>query len=527
VLQDPLSMPCGHNFCKACLDARFAGQATSVVGGSGYKTLRARKVRAAASASPGPCSILLLGPTSALDPRRRPPTHSYLRPGAPPPPPPPRPRPTRQVPKPCPTCKTEIGDFLSHAAVNREMQQVGVNGGGASRRAAACAFETAGRMGRFPLRALRHLTRDATRCSPAPPRKPPPRPQVIDKLKAAADEARAAAEEMAGGAKKEDGEEGEDEGAEEEGDDEEVEEAGGDAGPSTSAPAGKPAKPTPDASKGDAASKAPEAGPEAASAGGAPAAAAPAPAAAAAAPSEPASRYSVELAELQSSFPDFDAGLILGMLEDQGGDAVEVAAYLKVGVGRGRGRGGGAEGDCGVEKGRKAGGRMAAAAARPPARPPRAATPHAPFLAPRPRPLSPAQRMKNQLAYASRTKASPAKGKATKAAPAKRGRGGAKKGGKKAAAAAEESDEVEEDAAAAAEGEAEDDEAEAGAAEEGGSDDDFEAPAPKRGRKGKARGAGAARGWVEGGSAWPGRRGHQPALSHLQPFPPPRLPRRL
>lgn len=37
-------MPCGHNFCKACLDARFAGEATSVVGGSGFKTLRARKV---------------------------------------------------------------------------------------------------------------------------------------------------------------------------------------------------------------------------------------------------------------------------------------------------------------------------------------------------------------------------------------------------------------------------------------------------------------------------------------------------
>jgi hypothetical protein len=30
-----------------------------------------------------------------------------------------------QVPKPCPTCKMEVGDFLSGAAVNREMQQVG------------------------------------------------------------------------------------------------------------------------------------------------------------------------------------------------------------------------------------------------------------------------------------------------------------------------------------------------------------------------------------------------------------------
>ncbi len=38
-------MPCGHNFCKGCLDAKFAGQADSVQGGSGYRPLRTRKVR--------------------------------------------------------------------------------------------------------------------------------------------------------------------------------------------------------------------------------------------------------------------------------------------------------------------------------------------------------------------------------------------------------------------------------------------------------------------------------------------------
>jgi hypothetical protein len=29
VLNQPLSMPCGHNFCKGCLESRFAGQDSS------------------------------------------------------------------------------------------------------------------------------------------------------------------------------------------------------------------------------------------------------------------------------------------------------------------------------------------------------------------------------------------------------------------------------------------------------------------------------------------------------------------
>lgn len=44
--------------------------------------------------------------------------------------------------------------------------------------------------------------------------------------------------------------------------------------------------------------------------------------------------YAVELATLTAAFPDFDAGLISGLLEDQGGDVEEVHAYLKVRIDR-------------------------------------------------------------------------------------------------------------------------------------------------------------------------------------------------
>ncbi|GBF96461.1 hypothetical protein Rsub_09260 [Raphidocelis subcapitata] len=333
VLSAPLSMPCGHNFCKVCLDAKFAGTATSVVGGSGYKTLRARK-----------------------------------------------------VPKPCPTCKAEIGDFLSHAAVNREMQQ------------------------------------------------------VIEKLQQSADEARKAADEMTNGGDGGGGKEEDDE-VEAEAEEEEEEEGAGDgAGPSGSG-AG------PSGSGAAAAAAEPKAEPEAAAA--AVAAAGPSAEAAAAPAPAPVSggRYSSELSELQSSFPEFDAGLIVGLLEDQGGDTEEVAAYLK--------------------------------------------------------------RMKNQLAYASRTKASPAKAAAAAAAKgAKRGRpaaaagakkaAGGKKGKKAAAAAAEEggSDDEMEAAEAEVEADAQPEEAEAEAeaaappAAEEEEEDDFE-PAKKRGKKGKGKKAAA------------------------------------
>ena len=151
---------------------------------------------------------------------------------------------------------------------------------------------------------------------------------VIDKLRQAADEARAKAEEMAG-KKGEDGEdEDEEEGAGGAGEEEAEEEVASDgdaapdaAGPSTSAapsaaPAAAPAAP--------AAEEEEKAAP-------APAAAAEAAAPAAAANGNGGGRYASEVAELLKSFPDFDEGLVVGLLEDQGGDAVEVAAYLKVG----------------------------------------------------------------------------------------------------------------------------------------------------------------------------------------------------
>ncbi|KAL6751321.1 PUA-like domain-containing protein [Haematococcus lacustris] len=64
-LTDPLSTPCGHNFCKACLDKKFAGQG-DVQPANASRSLRVRKVI-----------------------------------------------------KPCPACKADVCDFLSSAQVNR------------------------------------------------------------------------------------------------------------------------------------------------------------------------------------------------------------------------------------------------------------------------------------------------------------------------------------------------------------------------------------------------------------------------
>lgn len=43
-----------------------------------------------------------------------------------------------------------------------------------------------------------------------------------------------------------------------------------------------------------------------------------------------APRYVAEVTQLHEAFPEFDKGLIAGLLEDQGGDSEEVHAYLKV-----------------------------------------------------------------------------------------------------------------------------------------------------------------------------------------------------
>jgi E3 ubiquitin-protein ligase UHRF1 len=52
VLQQPLSMPCGHNFCKGCLDRRYAEAEAAQNQGSKAladakpaRSLRVRKVR--------------------------------------------------------------------------------------------------------------------------------------------------------------------------------------------------------------------------------------------------------------------------------------------------------------------------------------------------------------------------------------------------------------------------------------------------------------------------------------------------
>lgn len=58
VLVAPLCMPCGHHFCKACINKRFEGQADSVVNAA--RTMRARKVRESSVQASATCALRLL-----------------------------------------------------------------------------------------------------------------------------------------------------------------------------------------------------------------------------------------------------------------------------------------------------------------------------------------------------------------------------------------------------------------------------------------------------------------------------------
>uniref|UniRef100_A0A383VGC2 RING-type E3 ubiquitin transferase n=1 Tax=Tetradesmus obliquus TaxID=3088 RepID=A0A383VGC2_TETOB len=250
VLDSPLSMPCGHNFCKGCLDKRYAEVEAAKAGGGSKALAEAQPARS-------------------------------LR--------------VRKVPKPCPTCKTDIADYMAHAAVNTEMAEL--------------------------IRRLQEAAEAARREAD----------QEADGLKDEADEDDEAAAEGEDG----DAADGEDADAEEEdgeGEEEEEEEPAAAAKKASKQPAKKGQRTAAGSSKAAAAAAAEE--PFEAAAEDAAAAAEddekeqqPAAAAAAAAPA--ASRYAAELSQLCESFPDFDRELIAGMLEDQGGDVEEVHAYLK------------------------------------------------------------------------------------------------------------------------------------------------------------------------------------------------------
>ena len=189
-----------------------------------------------------------------------------------------------QVPKPCPKCKTDIADFLAHPTVNTEMAD------------------------------------------------------LIKKLQDAAEKAQQEAEQEENGLKDGSADDGNDGDADDEADHEEEEEndqgedvkeqqqeenGGEDKDITDQAPKKKQKLAAAAAAVATGGDGKQEAAEEAA-------AAAKPSTAAAAAPVAAAVRYAAELAQLRESFPEFDGELVLGMLEDQGGDMLEVHAQLKV-----------------------------------------------------------------------------------------------------------------------------------------------------------------------------------------------------
>lgn len=220
---------------------------------------------------------------------------------------------SRQVPKPCPTCKTDLADCLHHAAVNTEMAEL--------------------------IRRLQEAAQEAHRQAAE---------EAAEAAEAAGDgaggskAAAAAAAAAAAGGDEEDGDINS--GAEEEQQEGEDEDGGSgsdgegeldEAGPSSSKQQPPPKKRQRKDEEQPAAAAA-AAAEGAAAAAGASKGADEAPAAAAGTLQQQqqggvgAGRYASEVAQLSEAFPDFDGDLIAGLLEDQGGDMEEVHAYLKV-----------------------------------------------------------------------------------------------------------------------------------------------------------------------------------------------------
>eukprot|EP00775_Hariotina_reticulata_P002915 gene2915-3202_t len=235
VLDQPLSMPCGHNFCKGCLDAKFAA------------------AEAAAATKNGSKALAEAQPARALR--------------------------VRKVPKPCPTCKADLSEYLSHAAVNTEMAEL--------------------------IRRLQEAA-EAARKQAA---------QEAHQLQDEADTA-AAADVQSDEEGDEEGQEADEQQQGDPGDDADMAAAegleAGDAGCSSRPPAAKRQCVAPASAAEEAeVVPTPAVTEQAADAGIA------------------AGRYAVEMSQLHEAFPEFDLELIAGLLEDQGGDCEEVHAYLK------------------------------------------------------------------------------------------------------------------------------------------------------------------------------------------------------
>lgn len=233
VVSEPVSTPCGHNFCKPCLEKKYGGMADEIDAGAATgRSLRVRKVQ-----------------------------------------------------KPCPTCKVDICEFLKTAQANREMAAV-----------------------------VRKLQ------------------EAVEKAKAEAAKADKEEGEEAG-----EGEEGEEQQEEEQREQQaspakaaqEQQQAADEAGPSKAAAGGKAAKAVDshtttdtDASNGSGAKEMAVSDHQVPSSVQPPAAAAPA-------ANNEAAKREAAAKKLAEEFPEFDAGLVGELLEQEDGDEAAVKYCLR------------------------------------------------------------------------------------------------------------------------------------------------------------------------------------------------------